>query len=257
MGRYPWAEFILFEVLHILVFYPTRRHAYRAIVLAAMIYLAAQIYPTPEVTKKLPTTYNVGFTIASHFTFAAYLLFSEGPFPDHWRRARDEAHAKADAGSSDRLPSSFPLVKKFWWMVDIAYSPRMIGWVQEPRNCLPPHPSPSRQAFLWKTLLKFIANFIIADSISSLLALNPAFDNRLHDPTDSPRTYLAAVPFLRRIAYTLAYGIGVGTSISSMHHAVALVCVGIGYSSPTLWPDVWGRWGDAYTLRKLWGYVCP
>ena len=255
MGRYPWIEVLLFEILHVLVFYPTRRHDYRAVVLAAMIYLAAQIYPTPEVTGKLGVTYNVGFTIAAHFTFTAYLLFSEGSFPDHWRRIRDEVHAKTGTGGLDRLPSNFPLTKKFWWMVDLAYNQRMIGWVQEPRNCMPPHPPPSRQTFLWKTFLKLITNVITIDFTSSVFALNPAFDHRVHDPTDGPETYLAAVPFLRRVSYTLVYGLGVSTSLRGIYNAAALVCVGLGYSSPTLWPDMWGRWGDAYTLRKLWGCV--
>ena len=255
MGQYPWTEVLLFEVLHIFVFYPTHRRAYRVVVLAAMIYVAAQIYATPEVTDPLTVTFSVGFIIACRFAFTAYLLFAEGSFPDHWRRVRDEAHAKADVGGLDKLPSSFPLTKKLWWMVDIAYSPRMIGWVQEPRNCMPPHPPPSRRTFLRKTFLKLVANAVITDFATSVLALSPAFDHRLHDPTDGPETYLAAVPFLRRVPYILSYGIEVGASMSVMHNAIALVCVGLGHSSPTLWPDIWGRWRAAYTVRKLWGCV--
>ena len=78
MGRYPWAEVILFEVLHIIVPYPTRRSAYRVAVLAAMIYISAQIYPTPEATDPPTTTYTMGFAIAFHFVYTAYLLFAEG-----------------------------------------------------------------------------------------------------------------------------------------------------------------------------------
>jgi len=255
MGRYPWAEVLLFEVLHIIVFYPTRRHAYRVVVLAAMIYVATQIYLTPEVTNPLTVTYTVGGTIAFHFIFTTYILLAEGPFPDHWRRVRDEVHAKADAGGSDVLPSNFPLTKKLWWMVDIAYSIRMVGWVQEPRNCLPPHPPPSRLTFLRKTFFKLIINTIITDFATSIFASSPAFDSRLHDPTDGPETYLAAVPLLRRVPYVLAYGLMLTAGMGALHNIMALVCVGLGRSSPTLWPDIWGHWEDAYTLRKLWGYV--
>ena len=255
MGRYPWAEFLLLEVLQTSVFYPTHQHAYRVVALAAMVYLATQIYPTPEVTNPLRVTHAVGCAVGSHFIFAAYIFFTEGSFPDHWRRVRDEGHAKADAGGLDRLPSNFSLTKKLWWMADIAYGGRMIGWAQEPRNGIPPHPPPSRRAFLRKTLLKFIVNTIIADFARSVIALNPAFDYRLHDPTDGPETYLAAVPFLRRVPYILSYGAEMGTSLSAMHNAIALACVGLSQSSPTLWPDIWGSWRDGYTLRKLWGYV--
>ena len=255
MGRYPWAEVILFEVLHIIVFYPTHQHAYRVVVLAAMIYIAAQIYRTPEVTDPLTVTYTVGCTIVFHLGFALYLLFAEGPFPDHWRRVRDEVHAKDGAGGFHTTPSNFPLTKKLWWMVDIAYSVRMVGWVQEPRNCLPPHPPPSRSTFIWKTFLKLVINTVIIDFTSSVFALSPAFDSRLHDPTDGPETYLAAVPLLRRVPYILAYGVMMHAGLGALHNVIALACVGVCGSSPTLWPDIWGRWGDAYTIRKLWGCV--
>ncbi|KAF9644021.1 hypothetical protein BDM02DRAFT_3122623 [Thelephora ganbajun] len=138
-------------------------------------------------------------------------------------------------------------------MVDIAYGVRMIGWVQEPRNYLPPHPPPSRQGFLWKTFLKSVFHFVTIDFTSLLLSGSLAFDSRVHDPTDGPETYLAAVPLLRRVPYILGYAISAGATISITHNITALVCVGLGCSSPTLWPDMWGRWGDAYTVRKLWG----
>ena len=255
MGRYPWAEVILFEILHIAILYPTRHHAYRVVVLAAMAYVITPIYLTLEVTNPLMTAYTVGCMVGGRFISITHLFFAEGPFPDNWRRFRDEVHAKADAGSSDGAPSRFSLTKKIWWTFDLAYNSRMVGWVQEPRNGIPPHPPPSRRTFLWKTFLKLIVNTIISDFATSVLALSPAFDNRLHDPTDGPETYLAAVPLLRRVPYVLSYIIKLGTSMSAIHNAVAIVGVGLCNSSPTLWPDIWGRWKDAYTLRKTWGYA--
>jgi len=252
MGRYPWAEVLLLEALHIAILYPTRQHAYRVAALAVAIYMSAQIYSTPEVTDPLTVTYTVGCTIAFRFVFMVYLLFVEGSFPDHWRRDRDEIHAKADGGD----PANFPLTKKLWWMIDIAYSVRMVGWIQEPKNGIPPHPPPSRRTFLRKTFLKLIMNIVAVDLTSSVFALSPAFDSRVHDPTDGPEAYLAAVPLFRRVPYIISFGIMVGTGLGVVHNVTALVCVGLCSSSPTLWPDIWGRWGDAYTVRKLWGYVC-
>ena len=255
MGRYPWAEFLLFEFLRVIVSYPTRQHAYRTVILTAMVCVAAKIYLTQEVTDPLVVTYSVGTLVALHSAHTVYLLFAEGPFPDHWRRVRDEVHAKVDAGGLDVLPSNFPLAKKLWWMIDIAYSFRMVGWVQEPQNCSPPHPPPSRLTFLKKTFPKLIINAIIFHFASSVLALTPAFDSRLHDPTDGPETYLAAVPLLRRVPYVLVRGLWVAGGMEVCHCSLALACVGLGFSSPTLWPDFWGRLGDAYTVRKFWGYA--
>ena len=254
MGRYPWVEYILLELLYFVFFYPTRRRAYRAVAFAAMVYLASEIYLTSEVGDTILLQYSAGFMIPAHFMFMAHILFAEGPFPDHWRRIRDEVRPRSEADGLDKPPSGFPLMKKLRWMLDIACGMRMIGWVREPRNCMPHHPPPSRRVFLRKTLLKLIANNVIADLTASFLALSPPFDYRLHDPTDGPETYLAAVPLLHRVPYVVSWAIGMGASISTTHNAVALVCVGLG-SNPTLWPDIWGSWGDAYTVRKLWGYV--
>ena len=252
MGRYPWVEILLFQVLHITSYYPTHRHIYRVVALPAMIYVAQQIYLSPEVADP-KLAYPVGCVVACNFVFRAYLLSAKGSFPDHWRRVRDEVDMEVDAGGSDKLPSNFSMTKKLWWMVDIAYGVRMIGWVQEPRDFIPRHPPPSRRMFLWKTFLKFAMNIVTADLTTSALALSPAFDYRVHNPTDGPETYLAAVPLLRRVPYILAWSIGTGASASAIHNVVALVCVGLGHSSPTLWPDLWGRWRDAYTVRNLWG----
>ena len=257
MGQYPWAQVLLLEVLHLVILYPTRQwHTYRVAALAARIYVTAQIYLTPAAAYPPAVGYTVACLVAFRFMFMAYLLFVEGTFPDHWRRVRDEVHAKADGNGLDSQPSSFPSTKKLWWVVDIAHSVRMVGWVQEPQNGIPPHPPPSRRMFLRKTFLKLIVNTVIVDFATSVLALSPAFDHRAHDATDGPETYLAAVPLLRRVPYVLSYGMMMGTGTSVLHNAVALVCVGLGHSSATLWPDMWGRWGDAYTVRKLWGCVC-
>ena len=255
MGRYPWPETLLFELLHIIVFYPTHQHVYRVVVLAAMIYVTAQIYLIPEIAGPLGMIYALGVTISFQFIFVAYILFAGGLFPNHWRRVRDEVHAKAGTGGSDRRPSSFPLMEKLWWMVDISYSLRMIGWVQEPRNALPPRPSPSHRTFLRGAFFKLIGNAIMADFMAFVFALSTTFDYSPHDSTDSHEAYLAVVLLLRRVPYTLSWGIGAGALVSAIHNAVAFACVGLGRSSPTLWPDIWGRWQNAYTLRKFWGCV--
>ena len=250
MGRYPLPEFVLFQVLRILIFYPTRRNAYRVIIFAAMAFTAARIYLTPL---DVPST--MGTSTAFTFAYTAYILYVEGSFPDNWRRVRDEVRVKADSDGSENVPSNFPFMKKFWWMLDLAFSARLVGWLQEPRDHLPPHPQSSRREFFRNTFLKLIVSAILLDITTLASVQGTGFDSRAHGSTDGPETYLATVPFLRRVPYVLAWGIRVGNLVTVPHSIVALVCVGLGGSSPTLWPDIWGRWRDAYTVRKLWGYV--
>ena len=98
MGPYPWAEILLFKLLHTVALYPTRQLIHRPVVLAAMVYVATQIFLRMEIAEPLGIGYGVGFQIALHFELIAHLLCAEGPFPDHWRRVRDdlEVHAKTE-----------------------------------------------------------------------------------------------------------------------------------------------------------------
>lgn len=245
-------KLLLFEALRIIALYPTRNRVYRLVTYATTTYVMAQLFLTPDPTDSIPTANSIGNRIAVHFGFITYLFFAEGSFPDHWRRVRDEDHAKEGSGN---LPSNFPFMKKLWWTLDIAYSLRMVGWVQEPRDCLPQHPPPSRRRFFWKTSLKLAVNSVFLDLLTLATTQNVVFDSRLHNPTDGPETYLAAVPLLHRVPYVLAYGFSIETGAAAFLNVVGLICVGLCGSSPTLWPDLWGRWGDAYTVRKLWGCV--
>ena len=245
MGRYPWAEILLFEALYTIAFYPTRNHVYRVVVFASMAYVAAQIFSTSDITGSITTIYYAGCRIALHLAFTAYIMCAEGSFPDHWRRVRDEVQGGTNASGLDNLPSNFPVTKKLWWMLDLSTSIRMVGWVQEPRDCLPPPPPPSRRTFLWKTLLKFIFTAAIID-LTTLLPQSPALESR-------PETTLGEVQFLRRLPYVLVFGCRLGVGVNYLQSVVALICVGLGCSNPTLWPSMMGRWRDAYTVRRFWG----
>ena len=45
-------------------------------------------------------------------------------------------------------------------------------------------------------------------------------------------------------------------AILKMYYVLAsIIAVGLGISVPEDWPDMFGNWSDAYTLRRLWGYV--
>ena len=83
MGGYPWQRFVLFELLHSIVLYPTRQPLYQLVVLAAMLAVAVQLYRTVEVTEPLRVGYGVGFHVGLHFGFIAYVLYIKGSFPDH------------------------------------------------------------------------------------------------------------------------------------------------------------------------------
>ena len=100
-----------------------------------------------------------------------------------------------------------------------------------------------------------MVSFVLSELGSLVLAQSQAFDPRVHDPSDCPETSdLVAVPFLRRTIHIWARSNSVSSGTAILQKGFTLVCVGLGASSsPTLWPEVWGRWGDAYTIRRFGG----
>ena len=97
-----------------------------------------------------------------------------------------------------------------------------------------------------------MVSFVLSDLGIRVLAQSQAFDSRVHDPSDCPETSdLIAVPFLRRTIHIWAHSNGISSGITILQNGFALVYVGLGGSSPTSLPEVWGRWGDAYTVRRF------
>ena len=41
--------------------------------------------------------------------------------------------------------------------------------------------------------------------------------------------------------------------MNAIYFAMAAGSVALGLHEPKMWPDVFGAWGDAYTVRRLWG----
>ena len=141
-------------------------------------------------------------------------------------------------------------------MIELAYNFHMVSWVQEPRNHLPPPPPPSRLTFVRNAFLRLIANIIVLDLVTLLFAQNSAFDSRLYDPTNGPETYLATLPLLHRVPYAVGGAIKFAAGSSALRDILASVTVVLGARSPTFWPNIRGSWRDAYTVCRLWGYVC-
>lgn len=41
--------------------------------------------------------------------------------------------------------------------------------------------------------------------------------------------------------------------INIPYETVSLISVALGLSKPSVWPVTFGRWRDAYTIRRFWG----
>lgn len=68
-------------------------------------------------------------------------------------------------------------------------------------------------------------------------------------------TSFAALPFHQRCLTVYFFGAAGYATIYVQYTLLSIVCVMSGFSEPKRWPDLFGKWRDAYTIRRIWGYV--
>ena len=68
------------------------------------------------------------------------------------------------------------------------------------------------------------------------------------------------VPVLHRVlvqtSFMVSFAVLIRAVIVGVYSVMALSCVGLGVSEPALWPPISGSLFDAWSIRRLWGYVC-
>jgi hypothetical protein len=139
----------------------------------------------------------------------------------------------------------------FWarlkWGLQLFFSGRGVGWTHEPRSVLPPHPTLSRIQFVMSRLGWLITYLLINDVVTILVRKSPFFVKGALP--------FALQPLEWRFWSTLLFAIGTSVHITIPHLVCSIICVGSGFSRPDMWPHLFGKWSDAYTIRRFWGYV--
>ena len=60
---------------------------------------------------------------------------------------------------------------------------------------------------------------------------------------------------LVHVSFMIPFAVLIRAVIVGVFSFMALVCVGLGVSEPALWPPISGSLVDAWSIRRLWGYV--
>ena len=84
--------------------------------------------------------------------------------------------------------------------------------------------------------------------MTAYTAANPVFA-----PTGGAARSLRAQGALWTPLNVLAYTTKSYCMINILYDLLALLAVGTGCSAPACWPPPFGRWRDAYTVRRFWG----
>ncbi|KIK45418.1 hypothetical protein CY34DRAFT_78074 [Suillus luteus UH-Slu-Lm8-n1] len=136
-----------------------------------------------------------------------------------------------------------PWPKRFIWAAQLCGSPRGVGWNHQVKN-LTEHSAKSRQEFVLSRLTSAARHFMWFDLAQFYIKHNPAYKSA---------AAFASQNFTRRILACSGYLVFyycMGVIIHSLIMAFAVSCTS---SKPSSWPDFFGKWEDAYTIRRFWG----
>lgn len=146
------------------------------------------------------------------------------------------------------------------FVTDLLFSPRGINREWAVKNI--PHfrssdPAyvPTRSAFLRHRLTSTLISFLLYDAIANFPPPDPSmfspstipFFRRFSDVTSSELTL--------RLSSTLAFWINTYCIINVINGILALFCVGLGLSEAKDWPPIFGAVGEAFSVRRFWGWV--
>ncbi|TDL26773.1 hypothetical protein BD410DRAFT_469200 [Rickenella mellea] len=139
------------------------------------------------------------------------------------------------------------LVQRCKWVFRLLTSPRAIGWTHEPRHAFPPHPPANqrRLGFIAKQLLSAFAYFVILDTVHTWIILSPVFQRKGVD--------LQSDGYPMRLVNTALHAAHIWSYMSFGYTLASAAAVALRITEPSNWPAIYGRWSDAYTLRRFWG----
>ncbi|KAG6835667.1 hypothetical protein H0H93_015926 [Arthromyces matolae] len=186
--------------------------------------------------------YSMGSTIGGQFFTALHLLLLVDPIKQY-RHVRD---------TDD--PRTRPLLKRVYWTGCIIHSPRGIGWnyqvglIKLVTPHVPPRPRSTRWYFIASRILRALACFLVIDAAQTFIHTNSLF---LH--AHDTKVSITSQSLLFRCLNIIAWISTPLAGVRMQYYMISAVNVSLGLSVPGDWPDPYGNWSDAYTVRNLWG----
>jgi hypothetical protein len=143
------------------------------------------------------------------------------------------------------LISNSGLWSRLKWGAKLFFGARGVGWTHEPRPALATHSHPTRPQFLLSQLSWLIGCVLINDAFSILMRADPFLVK--HAPP------FAEQPLHWRCWGVVLFAVSSTVNVLIIYITSSFVIVGAGLSKPSMWPPLFGKWVDAYSVRKFWG----
>jgi len=200
-------------------------------------------------TNVLFMDYHIGMTIAGFAMDAVHMTLLVRPLRVF--RHRTQTH------SADKLP----WFDRFKWASKLCGSPRGVDWnhqvsvFRSTRDAMPDksrrqvqnlsmHPTNSRKEFVISRLISAAKHYLLFDLAQAYVRHAPGFKSHVA---------FASQNFVRRVlscGATLTFQYSLCVVLHSLVAALAVSCTS---SEPSSWPNMFGKWEDAYTIRRFWG----
>ncbi|EIW53511.1 uncharacterized protein TRAVEDRAFT_133561 [Trametes versicolor FP-101664 SS1] len=144
-----------------------------------------------------------------------------------------------------------PLLTRIWYAVCIHHNWRLIGTNAQVANVPPPFRG-TRARYLLLRLRQICVCLVMLDLIESFVHSHP----HLYTPGVSDAHFPpGAAGYLMRSGCMAVWLMNTYTTIKLSYSGLSFVVVALFLWAPADWPDLFGNWSDAYTVRRLWGRV--
>jgi hypothetical protein len=136
---------------------------------------------------------------------------------------------------------------RFRWGVRLWASPRGVGFTHEPTAHLPSRPKKrTHRGFILSQFRSITVYLILFDLTGIMNRANPYWTKDVPVVSGNQRLWRLA---------SFGYGLILYSTMTIGHKIVSIISVLAGFSDPREWPDFFGPLFDAYTVRRVWGYV--
>ncbi|GJE95597.1 membrane bound O-acyl transferase family-domain-containing protein [Phanerochaete sordida] len=212
--------------------FATRFSVFAALLAATVIYVSLNSGSTGELS-----SYVAAVEMGNACFLAALLLLLRDPVRDCRHEAQKEEAAQ------------MPYWRRLWWALSLTYSHRGVGWNYQVAH-LPLRPTHTRRNFIASRIARLALHGLLMDVVHSYMSLDPILS--------ASRDTVAELRLQRPWLFVFDSGVWVlyfYTGYNIVYDALSLAAVASGCSEPNAWPVSFGRWTDAYTVRRFWGRV--
>ncbi|KAF4592786.1 hypothetical protein EYR38_008487 [Pleurotus pulmonarius] len=158
-----------------------------------------------------------------------------------------DAHAELRLVNQVEDTDRLPFFERVKWVLRLMTSPRLVGWVNEPKNGIPPRPTDtSRLCFALKQLVYLAINLLVLNVVDITMTLRSQWQS-------AHELGIASGTWALRSVYALQQGLLTWMGIKLSHHIWILLVLATGRWMPNELPPLFSNPGNAITLRKFWG----